>query len=239
MRFLHLLFVLMMFFGHTLTADDFNLPPGSYAEIGASAYWDNPIIRIWGWSKNGNAALSTEVLTQRPSRIINFNIQNLITDEVIFNLDIEVNEEGYKARGIIDGKNKTWELDISEMNVIPDLYEPVMPEILRAIKNNGIVEHHTALLKFPSVIGNSNYTAYTRVKEENDSTGMVKFDIIVKRNEKEKIIKTASNFFREDQVIGYYKSPFENRVLVLSGASMSSHSVTWRFSGCHLNVGFD
>ena len=234
-----LLLILMMFFGHNLTADDFDLPPGTYTEIGPRSYWDNPIVRIWGWSKTGNVALSTELLTQRPSRVINFIIQNLITDEIIFNLDIEVNEDGYKSNGIIDGKNKTLELNITEMNVLPDLYEPVMPDIIKAMKNNGILEHQTVFLKFPFVINNFNYSAYTKVKEENDSAGNVKFDIIVKRNGKEKIIKTASNFFREDQVIGYYKSPFENRALIVSGAAMSSHVVTWRFSGCHLNLGFD
>jgi len=211
----------------TATTAESKLPPRTRIEIGPESMWNNPDIRIWGWSKNGNVALSTEEDSNAGIAVVQFSIINLVTDETIFNLN---NDDAFR---------KLSSDELNEDYNASDFYEAEMSAILAAMKNNGIVEHHTPLLAFPLVIDNFNYTALVRVTEENEDEKT--FDIIVSRNGKEKTVSTVTipSYFSEDNIIGYFKSPFENRILVVSGATKSSHSVSYRISGCHLNVGFN
>jgi len=206
---------------------EFRIPPKTHIEIGSESMWYNPDIRIWGWSRTGNVALSTEDASGAGIDIAQFIIINLVTDEIVFKLNNDAIFDKLRNNELDDGYD------------VLDFYQTEKSGIMAAMKNNGIEEHHTPFLAFPLVMDNFNYTAYTRVIEETEDEK--KFDIIVSRNGKDKVINTAPipAYFSEDRVIGYYKSPFENRILIVSGATKTSHSVSYRFSGCHLTVGFN
>jgi len=206
---------------------EFRIPPKTHIEIGPESMWNNPDIRIWGWSKTGNVALSTEDASGSGIDVVQFIIINLVTDEIVFKLNNDAIFDKLRNNELDDGYD------------VLDFYKTEKSGIMAAMKNNSIEEHHTPFLAFPLVMDNFKYTAHTRVIEETEDEK--KFDIIVSRNGKDKVINTAPipAYFNEDHVIGYYKSPFENRILIVSGATKTSHNVSYRFIGCHLTVGFN
>jgi len=222
MKTLQLLFVSIVFLAQPLIAQEFKLPPSTNI-LGV----EGPDVRIWGWSRTGNVALSTEGYIQHPVESmfgIRFIILNLVSDEILFSVNIS-------------GKY------VSDDNEILVMYETQRTGIMNAMRNNGIIEHHTPLLEFPIVMDNFRYTAYTRIVEENKTEYVprVTFNIIVARNGREKIIRKDTNLFGEDNIIGYYKSPFENRILVVSGIYRyfaAVDHVEYNFTGCNLSVGF-
>lgn len=206
-------------------ADTFTIPPATRIEIGDPNMWDNPDVRIWGWSRDGKVAVSTEVFFPMPGISVRYVILNLVNDRTLFEIKEDVCESDDGCR------HETAE----------ELYRARRNEIMSAMSEHGIIEHHTPFAQFPFVAGDHTYTARVTtgaavmVNDEEET----RYSVIVSRNGRDKIIKRGSDWLTNHEVQGYYKSPFEERILVVIGSQRASHGVLWFFNGCHLTTGFD
>jgi hypothetical protein len=70
------------------------------------------------------------------------------------------------------------------------------------------------------------------------------YNLVANRKEKTKIIGKVGTVFTTGEIIGYYKSPFENRIIVYIKSRMDESSPAYidssfyKYIGCHLIVGF-
>ena len=118
--------------------------------------------------------------------------------------------------------------------------------ILNAINENNIIYKETIYLPLPAKIKNFDYSCYSNVEYENKPEfydKIKKYSIIVNRNNKNKIVKTAINVAAISVYIcGYLKSPFEDRILIVTAEEewrFEGSELHYYFVGCHLERGFN
>jgi len=221
-----------------LTAQAYKLPPVidpvnnviiRYSS--PDVYHSGTYIRIWGWSNTGKVAYSTErfVTDGRGGINVHFIIMSLITDEILFSVEID-------------------SFDFEDpYGVSPDvLYNNRINAIIESMRTNGIIEQDNAFLRFPIRIDNFEYTSFAEVeilRKAEYYDPMIRYNIIVSRSGRRKIIKSVSSTLASSvQVYGYFKSPYENRILVITGETkyvFEGSEVFYNFIGCHLGVGFN
>lgn len=191
-----------------------------------------PNIRVWGWSNNGKIAYSIEEeIEGRGGQKIDFIIFDLISDNIIFKL----------------------EMDSYDYNDVTDesLYNLFNVTILNTLKAHNIIRQKTYFLRFPFRKNNKEYNSQiNNIKHKRDEFGLFdnvvsKYSVLVTADDKKKII---GNFNPVSPVTGfvylcgYFLSPFENRVLVVIAEEhwgSEGTELTYRFSGCNLEVGFN
>ncbi len=201
-----------------------------------------PIIefRLWGWSRNGKVAYSIE--QERDGIMdgyVEYYIMDMITDEIVFQLRISPSNKN---------------------TAIEDLYYKEQEKILKSINDHNIETYQSDCLPFPIQKGDFEYYCFINEETAFQDTNLygfgyrpiVKYDIIINRNGKNKTIKTVTNERSSTRIAGYFMSPFENRALVVtiegyflpeitSYGNISGYKVQYSyvFSGCHLGVGFE
>jgi len=191
-----------------------------------------PEARIWGWSKNGKAAYSIEsAIDGRGGRIINFTILNLITDEAVYELEID-------SFNFDDIDNEA-------------LYNIFKMEILEALNEHGITYEKTPFISFPFKRNNIEYNArIVDIEYKNDEYGFFDkvvsgYKVSVSANSGRKIIDNSvpgSSVTGFVYVCGCFISPFENRALVVTAEEawvFEGTELFYKFIGCHLGVGFN
>ena len=193
--------------------------------------YDFPNARVWGWSNNGKVAYSIERdVDGRGGQVIDFVILDLITDDTVFEL----------------------KMDSFDNNDIEDeaLYNVFRTNILGALRTYGIVQESPRFLPFPLSRNNMTYNSQIINVEKNKfdfgfDTVVSKYSVLVTADGKRKIIgnftpvHTGTGYV---YVCGYILSPHENRALVVVAEEHWGHEGTelsYRFSGCHLGVGFN
>jgi hypothetical protein len=190
-----------------------------------------PNVRIWGWSNNGKVAYSIERGVEgRGGQIINFVILDLVTDKTVFQQ----------------------KMDSEEHNEATDeaLYNLFASAISNALKTHDIIGQKTEFSLFPFKKDNTSYdcriinTEYKKYEFAFDKV-VTKYSVEVTANEKSKIIGNLSPVNTATghvYVCGYFLSPFQNRALVIVAEEFWGFEGTelmYRFSGCHLGVGFN
>ena len=194
--------------------------------------WGFPGARIWGWSNNGKVAYSVErEIDGRGGQIINFVILDLLSDKTVFEL----------------------KMDSFDNNDVTDesLYNLFSVNILNALRGHGINQGRTQFLPFPLKRNNTEYNAnIIDVEYKSNDDGLfdrivLRYKVSVMANDLgKKIIGTFTPIENRTGYIyicGYFLSPFENRALVVVAEEHWGHEgteLTYRFSGCHLGVGF-
>ncbi|MCL1813874.1 MAG: hypothetical protein FWG29_10205 [Treponema sp.] len=203
------------------------------ASISQRPLYGFPNARIWGWSNNGKVAYSIETeVDGRGGQKIDFVVFDLISDETIFEL----------------------KMDSFNHNDVEDeiLYNLFSSDIANALRINGIISQRIEFLPFPIRINNTVYNSQIINVEHKKGDEYGFFDSLVSKymvkviaNEKSKIIANFNpvhTLTGYAYVCGYFLSPFENRALVVVAEEhwgFEGTELTYRFSGCHLGVGFN
>jgi hypothetical protein len=220
---------------HFLFAQNLVIPPKINIEHREAAF--GPVlfdVRIWGWSNNGKVAYSTLYEWSEIIPSINFVILDLVSDRVLFKLRMSTYDENFELR--------LRDEDIFNMN---------RTVILNALQTHNIILHNrieqkTEFLQFPIRRNNLIYecqvinTEYG--KNNNGENGVLGYSVMVTVNNKRKIIGNfIPPFVDEINIKGYFLSPFENRiaVVVAEWGWYQYGAREYRFTGCHLDVGFE
>ena len=190
-----------------------------------------PNARIWGWSNNGKVAYSIETEVEgRGGQRINFVVLDLISDDIDFELKLDSFDHG----------------DLTD----EALYNLFKTDISNALRKYSISGQRTDFLRFP--IRKNDMVYESRIinveQKKNDyafDNVVSKYTVSVTANGKSKTIGTFSpvnTITGYVYVCGYILSPFENRALVVLAEEhwgFEGTELTYRFSGCHLGVGFN
>jgi hypothetical protein len=191
-----------------------------------------PDTRIWGWSNNGKVAYSIESEDiAKGGQTIEFVIIDIISDMVVFELKIDSFDHGE-----VEGET---------------LYNLFGVSISNALQENGIVRQRTDFLRFPIIKNDTVYTCeiidreYRRDNYNFFDNNVSKYKVTVTANCRRKIINEfipVNEITRNIYVCGYILSPYENRALVVIAEEywgFEGTELTFRFSGCHLGIGFN
>ncbi|MDR2869816.1 MAG: hypothetical protein LBV04_05140 [Deferribacteraceae bacterium] len=118
-----------------------------------------------------------------------------------------------------------------------DSYEANKTIILRELFKYQIERVENQFLTFPQVINKATYDAKLDIKYNNEL--ITEYEVTISRDSKAKSIGkfTANEPVTNVSVAGILLSPFENRALVVI-AEQDGEIIRYRFSGCHLGVGF-
>ncbi|MHC6203007.1 hypothetical protein ACYULU_07420 [Breznakiellaceae bacterium SP9] len=191
-----------------------------------------PDVRIWGWSTNGKVAYSIERNREgRGGMSIHFIIFDLVSDTIDFEINIDSND---------------YTIDDIDENTAAYLYTLNKKNILNAINKYKIIYKENRYLPLPARIKNVDYSCYSNIEYENEPEFYDKireYSIIVSRNNKNKIVKTAINVEAiAVYICGYIKSPFEDRILIVTAEEkqgFEGSELYYYFVGCHLERGFN
>jgi hypothetical protein len=180
-----------------------------------------------GWSRIGYIAYAYVYTTYEPPKqhVCFITIFNTVTDEVI---DTFTN--------IIHYPNEFrdyYELDDMSFE---EFWTNNKDGITRFLKKYDIVSFPNINLESIDTLNQQYGLEVVLVKAENEIR-----ITIVNNTGKEKIVSTES-FFRSVKVLGFYKSPFEERVvLYIEGIGPIGPGIFgeyYKFIGCHLTAGF-
>jgi hypothetical protein len=221
---------------HFLSAQDLSFPPKvnffQYSlSVSGRPLYGFPNARIWGWSNNGKVAYSIETEVEgRGGQKIDFVVLDLISDDIEYEL----------------------KMDSFDHNDVTDeaLYNLFRTDISNALKKYNISGQRTEFLRFP--IRKNDMVYDSRIinveQKKNDyafDTVVSKYAVSVTANGESKTIGTfipVNTITAHVYVCGYVLSPFENRALVVAAEEhwgFEGTELTYRFSGCHLGVGFN
>ena len=239
-----LLFFYFVFIGiNILQAQVLNPPPRidlfqySTSASGSLNMHEYPYARMWGWSRDGKAAYSIErAVDGRGGRIIDFVILDLITDNIVFELRMDsFDHDDY------DGDYSFEDLFLMYNHLIRDALQ----------SNNIITGQSNEFLSFPFRRNNITYNSqiidpgYT-----DDEYGMFervvsRYSVLVTADNRRKVVASlipVSSVTGYTYICGYFLSPFENRIMVVTAEEawgFEGTRLNFRFNGCHLGVGFN
>ena len=179
--------------------------------------------RFWGWSKDGKVAYSFEEYEGR-GVYTNVRIFNFIENETLWEKFI-----GYYS---IDNEGNYLDDDeqIIDINAFYREFEGVCRE-------NGIEFVQAEYRQLPIVHNNKTYFVYfdiNKIRIIGEYPHIDNYKIIVETQGERKIIHSADGHYSLNVFpLGYFLSPFENRVLLVNGRQVPP--------GYHYNffVGFD
>jgi hypothetical protein len=198
------------------------------------------IIKMWGWAKNGRVAYSLEGKDDTAAGAGYFCV-----DFIIFDFIEDINLFEFTMNSI-DQSAGQWK---TRGKIAVDLYAIYADEINGALSKYGIIEQQAEFLPLPIKQNNAVYTADAVMTSQSAQPGYgnpeIEYKIVVKKNNaSSNTITTVQTSASAIAVCGYFLSPFENRVLVViaeaDGGAMCFFpaKMRFRFSGCHLDMGF-
>ena len=214
-----------------------------------------------GWSKSGCFAYvihDTNPLGSSSIYIYKIIVQNMITDEILFQKQIVYNfEDDYDLYADILEKIQNLPhdperpLDDSRLFWEKIAWPEYKLEIIKVLKEFKIIPKDHSF-KNINILTNSGY----QIKEIKiqDKIGLTKkYEIIISKNGKgEKCVYSYYNdtqkddygnsiWMREFDIISFIKSPFEDRIAVLVFKTTDGYEEPWEFPffvGIHLEKGF-
>jgi len=234
----HCVLIFFFFLTQSLSSQELVFPqkvnPFRYSSsVSQHTLYGFPDFRLWGWSNNGKVAYSIEKWIEgRGGQIIHFIIFDSVNGNMVFDLKMDSYEQN-------DVTNES-------------LYNIFKDTIFSAMKINNIIEQEISFNKFP--ISRNSIIYYSNIIDVKYKYGLMgffdnivvsKYSVQITTNNKRKIITTfipINLLTRWVYVCGYFLSPFENRVLVITAEEhwgFEGTELTYRFSGCHLETGFD
>lgn len=214
----------------------FSVPKGvdySYSKPYGAIY-GFPNFRLFGWSKDSRIAYSIETaIDGRGGTKINYFIQDLISDKIIWKLD----EDSFK-----------WEEEYfgSKLSIPEIAFQRNAEKINNALTQYGIIQTNSEYLNFPIEKNNQYFYCKSLITDnEKDEYGFRNIDYIITVSNnygKEKIV-TQSKKVRADAVYicGLFSSPYENRIAIIIAEEkyvFEGNEVFYSVIGCSLSSGF-
>ena len=206
-----------------INAQGFNIPSPTNLfqhSVSSGAIYEFPTVRIWGWSASGKIAYSVErEMAGIGGQIIEFNVFNAVSDEIVSNFAIDSYEQdrvsitnALRANNIVEGEISFEAFPIRRNNLE---YVCSLTNITHSPDDYGFF--------------NDNVSRYT---------------VVVTANGKNKVVNTFScnALTRKVYICGYILSPFENRALIVLAEErfvFEGTEVFYVFAGCHLGTGFN
>jgi len=244
MKYRLLVLWLLFLIAGNVTAQDFKIPPREdflkHTEMREEGYYHRtfPKIRIWGWSRTGKVAYSSETVGEYTgTTTVWFTIFDFVNDKEL--LTITVDELDDELPFASDESNDT----MAEL-----MLNRIKDKIANAIKAHAIVEQYAEFLPFPIKRNDTEYrVAISVLSSGEDMWGEIpitKYSATVTANGKRKTILTSGSTRTAKVLIcGYFISPFENRALIILApvsppAFEGDIGLHFVFSGCHLETGF-
>jgi len=238
----------------SLQAQAFVVPPAVDLLQYALPNTGGESVRMWGWSKDGKIAYSTEsgdIDDAGNYRMnITFKVMDMVNDKNIFNFSIDTSFDE-------ETRDKMAKLHPDGYDFSNDIYKSNRDRILNAFKEFNIITQETKFLPFPLKKDGITYDCrltdmkYQKQKQAFDNVVQVvsKYSVLVTANGKSKIV---SNFTASGDgwlpeagnihICGYVLSPFENRALIIVMRRYNLGFMDWNtsldFIGCHLDRGF-
>lgn len=218
-------------------AAHFSVPPAIdpfvYAapEAAHDAMYGFPAVRIWGWSKDGKAAYSTECgIEGRGGMILQYCIYDFTRDTIIAAITID-----------------SFDYTIEEAGdaMIFALYAAKKDEIQTLMRIHAIAPQETPFLPFPIQKDKKQYT-YTIDIEYEDTPEFYdtikKYTVSITTDGKRKTIKTAADVSALNvYCCGYFISPLKNWAVIILAEErwgFEGTELVYGFSGCNLNTDF-
>lgn len=187
-----------------------------------------------GWSKDGKICYIDESYSDGSGiHRADFRVQDLVSDEIIFKLNLLKSETDDSADAMKNAASENWQ------------------EIQNALKKFGIVLQKAQVLKTPIKYEDFLIQAEVLETQNQNEQGLVDFTVNAIRSDGQKKLMTgnldSADFPHEKiaysaSVDFYLKSPYENR------AALFIHTVCrgfecnideYRFAGCRLDFGFE
>lgn len=244
---LKIIVILFYFFGISYSQDRSN----NFVSITSNS--DYPINRMYldgsfspiGWSKNGFFAYAeyAEYTTDDVGAVIENKsavyIMNTITDEIVAELSNYTRHIGvHITHKYADLKNVSFE----------EFWFAKQHEITSLLKHYNIISFPDMELRAISTLidlhGVEVYLVETDWRKADINVYVnynFKWNIYAARNGRKKIIGTIGSAWSVDEILGYYMSPFENRIVVYLKASFPERMGMlgpdinlYKFIGCHL-----
>lgn len=196
-----------------------------------------------GWSEDGKFSwvwYNQNLLSGASIHEFNFQVQNMVTDKILhadaITYDFEENDEAYY--GI--------EAEYSDRTFFEKVvWKQKGNEIIKQLEAMGIPIRHAAL---KPVEGLKKMGYELREKKEADEGFTSKYSLILSNGGKEKVIynsglntKTRETEYLNYQIMGYFKSPYENRIAILLFRMEDGYDESFEYPilvGAHLDKGF-
>lgn len=190
-----------------------------------------PAFYLYGFSKDSKVCYSTlTFIDGRGGCIIEYFIQDLISDEILWNIKDDSLDWPDEGEGINDAAEYSFRLKKEELE--------------NAVKKFLIIPAELEYLQFPTKEGIECYAQVKNLVQESDSQeyflGKIGYKISAKKADgKSKTIASkdsaqAYNAF----VCGYFKSPYENRAAVLYATQeyvFEGSALFYKIAGCLLD----
>lgn len=193
-----------------------------------------PVLRFWGWSKDGKIAYSMErAIEGRGGVQIEYVIQDLVSDEVLWTYpDDSDTWDSYDET--VDGSYAEYSFKHAAAVVgqSMDVYD--------------IVAGPSEYRKLPVVSGGRGYEVAVKAekeKRESVEDAIASYSVIITRDDKKSKAVMESSDVKALAVYacGYLASPYESRVAIVTAEERFVFEGTEMFytiSGCNLKVGF-
>jgi len=201
--------------------------------IKAFDYYDSLIIEIIGWSRDGKIAY--RYITPKVEDAYweyRFSIVNLLDDCVMEYDYLKMTPLLEEIKKELSEAYKTkWNFLLKKYDIIGTVNDP-FKEINKNNYNNFPIDDFEC------------WFDYSIKRNKNNFANLIDWKLIIGNNKVQKIISQATErgYYDIDslKILGYYKSPYENRIAVF----VSCHDISgWfydtpRFYGCNMDTGF-
>lgn len=197
-----------------------------------------PFVEIIGWSKNGLVAY--RYITKGDETGLtkyHFVILNTVNDKYIERDSMNLFEpEDYYDEKDEREKKKTYDEYKTKWNALLEKHSIIgkINDPLEEIKQNNAI-------KFP--LGDFNCWFDYTMKPDETWYKIFEWKLIIGNNRIQKVINTATEKLQADtlgrKIIGYYKSPYENRIVIVVNNYGLYYRDTYLVNlyGCNMDVG--
>jgi hypothetical protein len=191
-----------------------------------------PIVRIFGWSKDGKLCYSIQRnIEGRGGVITSYIIQDLITDSFLWRHD----DDSFK-----------WETEINDIDSIAETSYNNNQKIIESFCSNYKIILDESILSNVDTLQSKGITIKLNITtNKKDSLGFnnVSYEIIAKRNDnKQKVIASRKNITADNVYIcGYMNSPYENRIALIIAEEkyvFEGNELFYSIVGCLTDAGY-
>ncbi|HCL79394.1 MAG TPA: hypothetical protein DIC53_05425 [Synergistaceae bacterium] len=222
-------------------ADDpfrLTIPEGTEYEKPFGAIYGFPDVRLWGWSKDGKAALSVvHEVAGRGGFEIYYVIQDMVSDKVLWTLDDDTynwENEGADVEGFDSDR-------IAALS-----YKRNRAAVDGALQQYAIQGETNPFLAFPMEWNEWTYTPDISIVEEKEPQfydDIASYTVSLARSggKTKKIAFVDDTASKNVYVCAHTLSPFEDRVLVVIAEErfvFEGTELFYSFVGCDLKKGF-
>jgi hypothetical protein len=184
-------------------------------------------LRMWGWSPAGLVAYSLDEYFRGDFIGVEFVIMNSKNGKILFSKDMQL--ENTPDISDWDSEAKAYVLDVFFDKILEasmSLYKQHGATISAALKKYDIRSNKSPLLTFPLQLDDASYNAILVEGEKglhDRSLFIQKTDGMGKLSQKllDKQTYEDNQYMTDRNIVGYFPSPFENRILIVEVAEHS------------------